>query len=286
MQNVIDTDNYSASGIEVFAFAGGEWHANVPKWRTEAVHVHAKLRTWDDVGKLLVVTSALHTQGVRVYLFVPYFPGLRQDRNPEGLTPLTSQIYGQVLRHAAYEMTTVDPHSLKGLNWAQSGSMRAIHTIDPVVFLPDLIQDKPTHILCPDNGAKARAEATAELFGAKVIYASKKRNFETGALEGFHIPGILPPLTQDDRVLIADDICDGGGTFIGLMSALREQTTITPVDLYVTHGIFSKGLDPLAAFDRVYTTDSFYQPTYTERHPLERVQYVDLLPYYFGGLRP
>lgn len=52
--NLIDTDHYYMSGIEVFQFPGGEWHANVPAWTTDSVHVWAKLRTWDDVGKLSI----------------------------------------------------------------------------------------------------------------------------------------------------------------------------------------------------------------------------------------
>ena len=44
--------------------------------------------------------------------------------------------------------------------------------------------------------------------------------------------------------LIVDDICDGGGTFIPLAKKLKNAGAKT-VTLYVTHGIFSKGLDPL-----------------------------------------
>ncbi|HCW17254.1 MAG TPA: phosphoribosylpyrophosphate synthetase, partial [Achromobacter sp.] len=47
-------------------------------------------------------------------------------------------------------------------------------------------------------------------------------------------------------VLVVDDICDGGRTFLELASALRD-TTRQPVYLYVTHGIFSKGLGELNA---------------------------------------
>lgn len=55
--------------------------------------------------------------------------------------------------------------------------------------------------------------------------------------------------------LIVDDICDGGGTFVGLAKELRAAGA-TRVYLYVTHGIFSKRL-PLEGIDHVYTTDSF-----------------------------
>jgi ribose-phosphate pyrophosphokinase len=274
----IDTDDYEASGIEVFTFPGGEYHANVPKWPTHIVHIHAKLRTWRDVGKLLVVADALSSQGVTIYLFAPYFPGLRQDRNPDGLTPLTSRIYGKLLGQIARAVTFVDPHS----NVAESvisPFINTMRTIDTSVFLPDLIEDKPTHVLCPDEGAKVRSEATAALFGAEVIYAEKKRDFGTGKLSGFRITSKIRTV-DNRRVLLADDICDGGGTFVGLLEEFRKQSA-APVDLYVTHGIFSKGVDVLDGFDHVYTTDSFYRARENSR-----VKYITLIPYYFGGLRP
>ena len=60
-----------------------------------------------------------------------------------------------------------------------------------------------------------------------------------------------------NKCLIIDDICDGGGTFIGLAKELKQKNA---GDLYlaVSHGIFSKGLEALNTyFTKLYTTDSF-----------------------------
>lgn len=106
-ENVIDTDDYLKSGIETFKFPGGEWHANVPKWSERSVHVFAKLREWDDVGQLMVVCDALRSQQVDVYLFAPYLPGARQDRNPDGLTPLTVALYNNGLSWVRQDLALV-----------------------------------------------------------------------------------------------------------------------------------------------------------------------------------
>ncbi|RYF48025.1 MAG: phosphoribosyltransferase [Cytophagaceae bacterium] len=64
--------------------------------------------------------------------------------------------------------------------------------------------------------------------------------------------------------LIVDDICDGGGTFIGLAAELRKLNP-ERISLAVSHGIFSKGIDPLTNWlDHVYTTDSFSTLTSTD----------------------
>jgi ribose-phosphate pyrophosphokinase len=52
-----------------------------------------------------------------------------------------------------------------------------------------------------------------------------------------------------------DDICDGGGTFIGLAALLKSHNA-GHIVLIVSHGIFSKGFD-LAHIDAIYTTNSF-----------------------------
>jgi ribose-phosphate pyrophosphokinase len=60
------------------------------------------------------------------------------------------------------------------------------------------------------------------------------------------------------KVLIVDDICDGGATFIRAARALRAIEPDVEVGLCVTHGIFSKGRQHLLdnGIDKIYTTNS------------------------------
>ena len=51
--------------------------------------------------------------------------------------------------------------------------------------------------------------------------------------------------------IVVDDICDGGGTFIGLAKLLKGRGAIK-CTLAVTHGLFTKGFDKLADhFDEI-----------------------------------
>jgi len=275
-RNVIDTDDYAASGIEIVRFAGGEYHANVPKWQYGHVHVHAKIRTWNDMGPLLVVMSALKSQGVAIQLFMPYFPGARQDRNPEGLTPLTSKVYADMIRPYVRTCTSVDLHSEVA---SEIIGPYLNNQMSPLHYLKTLINETPDLVLAPDKGAHDRAASASQLFNAYCAHAGKTREFETGKLTGFTAPD-MSIIGPEGRILIVDDICDGGGTFVGLLAKIRETHT-GPVDLYVTHGIFSKGLAPLDGFDNIYTTDSFYKYNPREGH----VKTIELLPYYIGGLQ-
>ena len=97
-------------------------------------------------------------------------------------------------------------------------------------------------LISPDKGAKEKVKSVAEYFKQDVVYAEKVRDTKTGQITD-------TVLSETDKVkgkdcIIVDDICDGGGTFIPLAKKLKEAGAKT-VTLYVTHGIFSKGLEPL-----------------------------------------
>jgi ribose-phosphate pyrophosphokinase len=66
--------------------------------------------------------------------------------------------------------------------------------------------------------------------------------------------------------IITDDICDGGYTFIKIAEQLKEKN-VEKIILYVTHGIFSKGLSVFEGLiDEIYTTESFKQTANKKLH--------------------
>lgn len=259
---MIDTDNYEASGIKLINFPGGEWHVELPKFHRRSVQIFAKIRTWNDAGKLGSVLNALNWAGHDAHLFMPYFPGARQDRVQPGFA-LTTQIYAQLFAGAS-TITVVDLHSEKAAEVIKSaiGSNR-LKQINPATFLNKLIQVKPDYIISPDAGAFKRAHDAAKALGvSEVVQCEKHRDPKTGAITGFSMP-LTFKVEDDKRYLIVDDICDGGATFHSVADAINKTDKAArnaSIDLYVTHGIFSRGFDQLKSkFKTIYTTDSFYQ---------------------------
>ena len=108
-------------------------------------------------------------------------------------------------------------------------------------------------VVAPDAGAEKRAANVARCLNLPLCRAWKNRDLQTGNITGFGF-GELPN-KEKIRALIVDDICDGGGTFVGLAQILKEK--VSSLDLFVTHGIFSKGTKELKKyFNKIYTTDS------------------------------
>jgi len=110
---------------------------------------------------------------------------------------------------------------------------------------------KPEHygIILPDAGAKKKWNA-----GGYLAACTKSRDPATGRLSKFDIDGkdlyrILE--SKAERLLIVDDICENGGTFLGCAQMLREKGIDKPIDLYITHGVFPK-IEAMAALGSVF----------------------------------
>ena len=111
-------------------------------------------------------------------------------------------------------------------------------------------------LLAPDAGALKKTYKIAKTieYGKEVIFCEKQRNTKTGEITGTKI---YTNAIKDKMFIIFDDICDGGRTFIEIAKVLKAQGA-KKVILAVSHGIFSKGLEPLFEYiDEVFCTDSF-----------------------------
>lgn len=181
-------------------------------------------------------------------LMIPYVPAGRADRG----APMGVSTYARLFRSLnADRILTIDPHSVQTNHSYALSSMRVVEHDSMIAEAFDGI--RIDGVIAPDAGAHCRAESAALFLGGKdVYYASKKRDFETGKLSSFTAP---ENLSKSGTYLVVDDICDGGGTFIGLAGALdlnRNQLA-----LWVTHGIFSGKADQLrTAYRWIATTDS------------------------------
>ena len=116
-------------------------------------------------------------------------------------------------------------------------------------------------VIAPDKGAIGRAEEFRRRLNpdAKLICCGKRRDPTTGKLSGY----TMPPLERGGDYLIVDDICDGGGTFNLLAEAFGSDPIGSKswLGLFVSHGIFSKGLNAInPRIKRIITTDSWCEP--------------------------
>lgn len=238
-----------------FLFAGGEPHIKISNNFDVAapVTITQRINSFNDLGMICITVDALRRIGVKeIELFIPYFPAARQDRVMIPGEPLSVKVYADIINAMALASVTVfDPHSE-----VTPALLNNCITVSNHEFIKQVIAKigAEVKLISPDGGALKKIYKVSEfLGGAEVVECSKSRDVKTGKLSGFK--AYAEDLAGAD-CLIVDDICDGGGTFIGLAEALKAKNA-GKLYLAISHGIFSKGFDELGKyFEQIFTTDS------------------------------
>lgn len=166
-------------------------------------------------------------------LNVPYYPYGRADRVFEDGMVNPRKLFTKFAHRIGFtEVITDDIHSYEV-------GVKSIYDYD---YMKRLLFSLPNDLLlvAPDAGAEERVKNVAERFNLQYIVCDKQRNVTNGWITGYDVPDDIDMNNRD--CLIIDDICDGGKTFEICANSLKDRG-VKSVSLFVTHGIFSKGLD-------------------------------------------
>jgi ribose-phosphate pyrophosphokinase len=236
--------------VNYFKFPGGEYQVRLPAEQLP----ESCIITWlpkdaDSIILLLLTVNALKNHGVYdITLECIYLPYARQDRVCLTGEPFSLEMICQLLDPLGLTMIKLwDVHNEENtLELFNNTSVFNIEVSD--IFkhfrLADQFDMDSIKICSPDSGGYSRAHGVdCYLNSAGFMCLDKIRNPEDGIITGleFNINYSLP---EGDSVLVIDDICDGGKTFIEAAKLLKANGA-NNLYLYVTHGIFSKGLTEL-----------------------------------------
>lgn len=185
-----------------------------------------------------------------ITLQVPYLPYGRQDKEIDNKLSFALQVFKDIMYNANIcRIETFDPHSKSDMIYHDASSgFRSVKQFHASVWKHDMV-------CFPDKGAATRY--TESFQGKPILYCEKVRNQESGEITGLILNGDDLTQIQNKRILIVDDICDGGMTFIKVAEVLKKWGP-NQIDLAVSHGIFSKGRQCLhdAGIANIYTTNS------------------------------
>jgi ribose-phosphate pyrophosphokinase len=247
-----------------FKFPAGELHTRFEDTRLGEedilkVVVSGNIYNSDMLMELCLLKDCLdqvYTQYIE--LSINYLPYARQDRVCSFGDSFSLRAFARMINAMQFDKVTV---------WDAHNETIAMSLINNLVIrtqaevisqqkhngnLPSL---KNLILVAPDKGASVKISAVSKaLCLSGFLQGEKKRDPATGQLTGFDVNCAD---FQGRNVLIVDDICDGGGTFIGLAEVIKQRNC-GKLYLYVTHGIFSKGKDELNRyFDGIYTPYTF-----------------------------
>ena len=246
-------DNFTLVKIkyEQFVFPGGEVQVRILAERIKRPIITANILDSEDLMTLLLLSNALDKyKPINKKLILEYIPYSRQDRVCYKGEAFSLEVFAQLINSMNFnEVRLTDPHSNVAELLINNAAVTPINLILGTVT-PDLV-------VCPDQGAIKRTEQFCYINDLPYIQALKVRDPKTGNILRTEVLGDV----ENKTVLIVDDICDGGRTFIELAKVLYEKKA-KEVNLQVTHGLFSKTKTPLYEA-KIRNINAFYD--YSEK---------------------
>lgn len=250
--------------LNFLQFSAGETHIKLENPGKNPV-VTMMFESNKDLIDLALVKDALNRMGsADVTLVSHYFPYSRQDRVMTHGESLGVKVVADTINRMGFsQVVTLDDHSsvVDAVLDRHYEIPRSL-IIDSFPEINNLLKESlDPVIVSPDAGAYKSNAKIVESLSKRItalrhVSCEKIRDVSNGAITHFSLNGDV----SGADCLILDDICDGGFTFIKTAEALREAGAAS-VSLYVTHGIFSKGLECLkeAGISNIFTTTSFKQ---------------------------
>ena len=219
---------------------------------------------------LIYLTRHLQTKGFTdIRLNMPYVPNARQDRVKKDEDVFTLKYFTEVINSLGFSAVTVlDVHSNVGL-----ALINNVRERDPSYFITKAVSDIKDRnndvepfIFYPDAGAEKRY---GNMLQMPCAYGVKTRDWETGQLaDEIQVYGTDVTDLQGKPVLIVDDICSRGGTFVRAAKALKKLNA-GKIYLYVTHcenTILDGVLLTDGYVEEVYTTNSVFKEKHERIH--------------------
>lgn len=253
--------------LKIFVFAGGEVSVKVLNHvMGSGSHIELKAHIVDSDGILamMMAVDAIRREYNPKFLglTLPYLPYARQDRVCNRGEALSVKVMCDIINSLGFDRVTIDDcHSDVGPALLNNCINTTVWDIIKHTEIVDILCRKDVVLISPDAGSNKKiftlAKHLYENRGVRVdvIRADKTRDTSTGQ--------ILETVVYCDDLtgktaFIVDDICEGGRTFIELTKALKNKNAHS-VSLYVTHGLFTKGLLPLyeSGIDNIYTANSW-----------------------------
>ena len=196
----------------------------------------------------------------RIWLNLPYVPNARMDRVKNSDEVFTLKAFADTINWLGFEGVTIcNPHSTVSEALFDRVSVDFDCVVEDVKRVLDTSPNKIDVLYFPDEGACKRYSDLLAQFGLPSAYGIKNRDWKTGKILGLNV--VTPIDLTGKNILIIDDICSRGTTFVKSAEKLKELGA-GKIALYVTHceNTINYGdvLKNNGLIDIVYTTNSIF----------------------------
>lgn len=235
---------------KIITFPDGEVHLELAELnRKESVNIRCRITSSNDLFILMQLSDILKRQCVEVECFdILYLMGMRCDRLFDVNRPFTLRIVADVINSfGANKVWLYEPHSERSVSMIKNSH---INDVTEAISYKLATEKNELLFVAPDKGALSRYDS----FTFSVV-CKKVREESNGKLLDFNVEEKFPVNGRD--LLMLDDLCDGGGTFVGLAPKIRELNPKS-LSLLVTHAIQKQGIERVSqVYDNVYITNTY-----------------------------
>lgn len=219
--------------------------------------IYWKFENNEELVTLYYLTRSLQDKGyTHLELVMPYLPNARQDRVKQEEDIFTLKYFCEVINGLHFRKVHVlDPHSDVSCALLEHMVKMPILPYIKEAIRQSGVQVEKDILFYPDSGSQKRY---SEMITFPNAFGIKRRNWETGQIEGLDVAGYIP--TQPFDVLIIDDISSFGGTFYFSAQKLKALGA-RHIYLYVSHcenSILKGKLMDGDLITHIYTTDSLF----------------------------
>ena len=255
---LINEDSIKRHNVNSWKFPGGEIGVRlVDETASDETYIISltNIVTSDDIMSLANICNALKHNCVprsQIIVYMPYFSYARQDRVCHTGESFALETFIQLLDAMYFhKLIVLDLHS----NVAKKLLNQSTKIIEEKQQ-HEIMKNLPKHdwYVAPDTGATNKIFKHSGITRENLITMNKSRT-DAGIVHDT----VSNQLNFNDfkgTAVVIDDICDGGATFISVAQSLKKLNPNISLNLAITHGIFSKGLEELSQYyDSIYVVN-------------------------------
>jgi ribose-phosphate pyrophosphokinase len=217
------------------------------------IEVHWEFESEAEIFHLIQLADLIHSEYYshvleylkELRLIAPYLPYARQDKAISNLQTFALHSFVNMIGEYYDVVESIDVHPT---NYKEFG---LIENVFPADYINFAIEDCSASVICyPDKSARERYSYH---YSFPECVMEKVRDQLTGDIVGLQFE-TAPPMLSGENILIIDDLCDGGRTFVETAKILKEFGPAN-INLYVSHGLFTKGVDIVyqSGISKIYT---------------------------------
>ena len=261
-ERIADRLDIELDRVDLRQFSGGEMYARyLDSVRGADVFIVQSLGqpvNRNLMQLLIMIDAAKRASAKRITAVIPWFAYSRQDRKTKPREPITARLVANMIQVAGAErVMTMDLHvgQIEGFFSFPVDHLTAMHTFVDHFGEEGFRDADDAVVVAPDTGEVKVAKRLADHLGLPWAIVNKMRR-QPGTSEVTHVIGDV----AGKRVIMIDDIIDGGGTLCNAAERLIEEGA-TEAYACATHAVFSDD-----AYERI------------EASPLKEIVVTDTLP--------